>query len=695
MRTIKQAYKEFKRVRKVGELTIVLPIPPPMEEIENYDLPKKDQRWRAKPIPFEYDDWDSVEQKDFENEEFRRRREGWWFFNNGNLEYITGHHYFYLNYWHMKVEEEDSPVKTWDLPDFIDADRDFYYVWNYVETNPNCGGLVYVTKRRAGKSYKLMEIAYTNATRYRNFYAGIMSKNEKDAEGVLQKGIDSWEELPHFFRPKDDGYTTASHGFHFSPYEKRDSKNDSRRRKRDQSYIHSKILKKATVYNAFDGDDLGFLGIDEAGKWDKVDVERTLNVTLDTMVGGSSIVGKCLVTTTVEEMEKSGGKEFYEIWRKANINELTDIGRTKNTLVRLFQPAYYGFRNKDNKGNDLIDEYGYSQVGLAKDYLNRKRSGMSPSDLANEKRKYPFTVEEAFQSVQNDCAFDGEKINDHLDYNRVYVNETNIIQGDFYFKNSIHVPEVYFRHSEKGKCVISWLPNKEDRNRWGVTSNGEDGEQRGPLVNSCAGGCDPFDHKKTSDNRKSDGSIHLFKKYNPLYPNDSDCFVLEYIERPQTPEAFWEDALKIAIYYSCQVLCENNKIGLINHFRMNGYYDYIMDRPEATHTKWSSSHTKEKGIALSGTKPRDYLLGKITSHVHHKIGYNTEGQLASWMPFSRTLQSWKDMDVNKWTEYDPTVSSGLALVGAEVKNFNHVNEDVIDITRVFKQNKRSRNAIAR
>ena len=65
---------------------------------------------------------------------------------------------------------------------------------------------------------------------------------------------------------------------------------------------------------------------------------------------------------------------------------------------------------------------------------------------------------------------------------------------------------------------------------------------------------------------------------------DSNTFVSEYINRPPKADIFYEDILKQCVFYGCQVLVENNKIGLIKYFQNRGYENYLMERPENTHT---------------------------------------------------------------------------------------------------------------
>ena len=95
---------EFEREREIRlsgvlEYTITLPEPPSYKKIVGWNQNINNQRWK---IPS-----DILSQKEFEALDFddqviylkkitKRRTEGYWFYNHGNIEYLTGDHYFYL-----------------------------------------------------------------------------------------------------------------------------------------------------------------------------------------------------------------------------------------------------------------------------------------------------------------------------------------------------------------------------------------------------------------------------------------------------------------------------------------------------------------------------------------------------------------------------------------------------------------------
>lgn len=138
---------EFVTERQIGEIKVLLPNPPEdITQILNYEEKVlANQKWKPPRIPTdkELKDLPSNERIEFIRRELDRRTNGVFFFNHGGIEYLTGKHYFYLTYWRAEGV---------GLPDFRDADRDFFYAWEEVEKDTQCFGLAYYTNRRQGKA---------------------------------------------------------------------------------------------------------------------------------------------------------------------------------------------------------------------------------------------------------------------------------------------------------------------------------------------------------------------------------------------------------------------------------------------------------------------------------------------------------------------------------------------------------------
>ena len=645
-------YKGFEQEKKIGEYTLYLPDPPNLKDIAYKDLPQHKQKFQRTELPKDIMSWDAKARYDFESEEWEKRVNGFWFWNNGQLEYITGTNYLFVNWW--KVEG--------GYPMFTDAQRDLFWLWKFkVIDNPKARGLIFLTGRRFGKTHIGNILGYDKITQLpENQHAGIQSKSAGDAKAVFLKLVLSWKYLPYFFKPVDSGDSNPSSQLSFTEPSRRDTKNQ---KKEYGLVLNSFYDYKPSQEVAYDGARLEYSLQDEIGKDEENNVYERIQVVKECVFDGG-VIGKIFATSTVEEMEKKGGKWCKKIWDSADPNgELMPNGETQMGLLRYFNPAYYGDRQLDEKGERFINEYGYTDKERAKAYLEKKRATIKDRDLrTSERRKYPITINDCFISDSRKSVYDTIKIEQQLNYNETL--PVNLLRrGDFYWENGIKDSKVLFNENENGRWLIAWRPSLEDSNK-ALSKYGK--KAPGNTDVGCFG-LDPYDNKTTVDNRKSDAASYGLLKYDPMKPYDSGIFISEYVNRPKLPEAMWEDMIMQCVYYGWEILIESNKIGTINYFRIRGYENYLMDRPEETQTA-SSEKMKEKGIPMSGEEARMALINATESYIINKVGMIEEDGEEARMGkcyFDTLLGNWRDFDFDKkWTEFDSMVGGGLAILGS-------------------------------
>ncbi len=685
-------YDKWKRTKIVAGITFRLPKKPPKEQIANYELPAKEQYFRPPNqkvverinMKFQTGEEFSDDEIEFMETEWDRRRKGFFFFNNGYLEYVTGLHYFYISAWKIPIgasladKKKGITKKRMNFAKFSDSDRDRFYWWEYgVEKNPNCVGGVEVTRRRGGKTHKGNVTNFEMASRTPDVLTGIQSKTGPDAKAVFRKLVDSWKKLPEYFKPVDVGESDPGTSLRF--------KEPSKKTTKTQYKNYTKVLNTEVGYQnaretAYDGWDLAFYFMDEAGKTKEkeANVRVRWEVVRETMSDGASFTGKALITTTVEDMEKDGGANLKVIWDKSDPNNLNEINQTESGLIRIFNPAYYGFRGEEGE-KSFIDKYGYSNLKAARDYLERRRATERGASLTSLMRKYPFTVEEAFRSDNKFQILPDYKIYEQKDHN-IGLGQEIVIQGDFIWKDGIENSQVIWHPHDDGRWFISRLPPVEIRNK--RIYDHKKGYLPGNIELYCSG-CDPFDHSLTTDNRKSNAASHVIEKFNILDPYRSNSFVSEYIYRQPDIHYFYDDMLKQCVFYGSQILVENNKPGLINYFKAKGYANYLMDRPEGTHTKYSKKNQKEKGIPLSGSEARQSVIEHLESYIFQQVGLrdlpeeaNVENPFGH-MYFERTMDDWLVFDPKAWNDYDATVSTALTVIAS--KKFEVKKPKKIDI----------------
>lgn len=683
-------YNNFNQEKIIGNAEdgcqhiIHLPDPPDLRCVMNYNLAQEKQKFYRTEVPKGIEQWPEKDRLAFEAKEWDKRDDGLWFFNNGRLEYISGANYLFINNW--RVES--------GFPRFTDAQQDVFLLWKYkVDLNPISRGLVFITSRRFGKTHIGNCIGYDKVAKLPEVqHMGIQSKSNDDAKGVFDKLILSWKYLPYYYKPVDIGISDPISSLQFREPSKKDTKNQKK------SYgisLNSYIDYKNSKEIAYDGKRLEYCVQDEIGKDEENDVYKRIQVVKE-CVWDEGIIGKIFATTTVEEMEKGGGENCRLVWDSADPHpeNLMPNGETQLGLIRYFNPAYYGNREKDpSTGESFVDEFGYTNVERSKAYLEQKLKSIKNKDLQrSQRRKYPLTINDCFIYDDKKSIYDIDRIEAQIEYNRT-LPANMLRRGNFYRKGGEKDGQVDFNDDPNGKFLISWMPKPEDRNKF--TWKG--GMKVPGNIEAGCFGLDPYDNKTTVDDRKSDAAAYGFRRLDPMEPQYSGCFVMEYVNRPKLPEIMWEDMIMMCQFYGWEILIENNKIGTINYFRMRGYDKYLMYRPDETQTA-SSVKMKEPGIPLSGQEARLALIYATEAHINEKVGLieRVDGDpYPGWCPFDKLLKNWKLFDFDKeWTKFDSMVGAGLALLGARNKLPKKIGKKAFRMFPMFKNNGKVSRAIS-
>jgi hypothetical protein len=682
--------KSTGKTEAVGEIEVTIPRKPSREKIHNFHKGKKKQKWTRFELPEDFD-WDKEEEEYTEEDiafiekDFERRLNGVFVMINGKPTWITGTHYYYLQWCKIDV----------GYPDYRDRDRRFFYFWEACIVDPHSCGMMMVKHRREGATYKGAAIILEALTRSFNSNGGLLSKTGTDAKEFFYKLVQMFRSLPKFYQPIISGTDNPKTVLEFNKPGERITKKS--KKVKVSEALQSKIEWKNTAENSFDSYKLLRFVSDEGGKWEEADVIKNWRKVRPTLMQGRKIIGKAFFPSTVNEMTKKGGDNFKKLWDGSDPNERNANNQTKEGLYRYFTPAYDGLEG-------FIDEYGQSVIDTpekpimgvdgelihigAREYLDNERKALKhdPSALAEFKRQFPYTPEEAFMVDVGDCAFNVEFLYNQREWNELYGSKL-ITRGDFIWTDGFG-SDVKFIPTKSGKWNVLWIPDIEDQNKKVYRA----GRMYPGNMDLTVSGVDPYDHSQTTDiYKRSNGASYVFRMYNPLEPDETNLFVAEYVYRPPTVFIFYEDMLKQCIFYGCQILAENNKIGLVNWFTEKGYRHYLMNRPEITETKFSRGQ-KTPGIPTTGDSVRDSLIGVLEAYVYHYVGYDEETNKIGLLYFNTLIEDLLKFEANNWTKYDPTVAAGLTLLATK-KNIKKPNNDDkgVKLVRQFRvQNNRSK-----
>lgn len=493
----------------------------------------------------------------FWKEEARRSLYG--YYNGG--EWITGYHYFYLNYTPIELAEKMDNTQIGDnvqgekvvkLPLFWDSD--FFY-FHYLEEAERHGMSAAVLKtRRRGYSWKAASMLDRNfflIPRSRSIIYASSNEYLLGQDGVLTK---AWSQMT--FIDKNTAWS-------------------KRRQKKDtETYKRASLVKKVNGVDVEDGFLSEIAGVTLKNDPDKVRGKSAKLILFEEAGSFDNLIRSWIISEPSIKQGKisfglrvafgTGGEEgpgfqglrkfFYEP-DGYNIYALPNIwtaGGNKNK-VSWFQPEYM---NRE----DYYDKDGNSDIDAAKEniYNGRERlinSGADSETLLRTKAEGPIVPEDAMLRTSASP------------FPRALIKEQQIRLEDSTVKGSSYkgglsldsTGNVVWRENAETHIITSHMPTK--LNRVGGIEVYE--KPIDAVKESSYGyiiGVDPIDYDYSEVGDKySLGSCFVMNTFTKK-------IVAEYTGRPDLADTFYETVKRLAIYYNASVMYENNIKGLHTYF---------------------------------------------------------------------------------------------------------------------------------
>ena len=587
-------------------IDFVLPPQPAPKDILNVKLEKKKQKWYRAELPaffdnLEFDDEGEPiytdQMLEFIEQELDRIYYGVWLYINGKPTYITGLHYFYLQYWMLENGE---------APEYRAADRRYFYFQLHCEGLPWVDGIIRSKKRREGATSQATADLVKTAITIKKALCGIVSKGLTDAKTAFINMIrPAFQQLPVYLKPQTEDEESKSELYMVrkkrSSLKKRTKKKGQV--KDDDLGLGSKIDYRATALNSYDSGRLTKVLVEEGGKWPaEVPVDEYWDIVRQTLKQGARKVGFALLPSTSNKMEK-GGKGFKTLWDNSNqfIRKVTSTG-----LYRYFSPAEEGYA-------PFIDEYGESitlkptreqakwmkefygatdeQCSMsAREWILYERSLITDENKRKEhERMYPLNEKEAFDFADSDNIYDMEAIADQRQALRD--NPVPMRQGTFYQKDD---GTVEFKESSAGMWWIEQdVPPDLKNNQHEINGKKKPGNSHQFVLVA-----DPF--KNTIVRGKgSMGAAIVGSKLNPLDPDNTGKPMAYFHGRPKLRRDFNKQMLYAAIYYGCEMCYESDfdeYLEFLDGEKMRGYAQEKPKNVVDPNRKKRNKNQKEYGI---------------------------------------------------------------------------------------------------
>lgn len=502
-------------------------------------------------------------------------------------DYITGYHYFYLNYSPiMKLEEvkytdRNGNIRTrreriLDFPRFWDYD---YYYYNAIEEAEDQGKHMSVIKsRQRGYSFKGASMLVRNyelipgsknfaVASEQKFLIGdglltkawqIMDFIDKNTAWAKQRlvstrmeRVSGYKVTDEFGKQTEQGYMSSISGITL--------KNDPERIRGTRGKL---VLWEEGGK---------FPGLLDAWRIEQPSVETDDGVAFGLMVAYG--------TGGTEGASFTGLKELFYKPEAYNVLAFPNIwdDNAEQTNCGFFVPSWSNLESFDKDGNYIyMDKDGNSLREKAIENLIEQRNkikdgGASQQSIDRFISERPIKPREAVLEL-------GKNIFPR----KLLMDQLTRIRTNTKLRNMKHIVDLNWdgngqiMATEKKSGDITEYPLKKGDKPHGSIVIWEY-PIKDPPFGLYIGGCDPYDHDDSFTN--SLGSVFIFKRIK-AGEAWNDVIVAEYSGRPDTAEEYYENVRKLLVFYNARLLFENERKGIYPYFT-NKHCDYLLaDQPD-------------------------------------------------------------------------------------------------------------------
>lgn len=638
------------------------------EEILYSEYPKDEQYFRHMAHPFSDDELIAIAnkellyqglspiQKQWIDRENKRFEEGVYASIDGDLTYIPGAYYCYVNYWTLEHGEK---------PEYREDDRLFFLFHEYLRLETIILALTRLKGRRQGATSIAMFFMWFIAGRKEHMLCGTTSFNDSACQDNFQRmfmyGFKAM--LPCF---QSDFDSDSENFIRFvKPVDKKRKGVLAVKREGLNSYCDY----KSNAINSYDSGRQSYNVPDEAGKRGKVDINSYWSRLYKTFLIGRNKVGFGYLPTTVGAKKEGGEnyKKFYDDSNQNKINPKTGEPYGLNTptrCVRYFVPATRCYAGCIDKfGRSVVDDPVEPVMGNdgrwitegAKTIILRERENLKDEQLREHRRDYPLDEYDAFAFEEGVCEFDEERMKRQIKFLEEHPEAAFWRQGKFEDEYDKEKKKriIKWVDDPKGECWIEEFPQEDNLY---TDTNGTLEVLNGHMYSL---GADTY--KNIFADGGSDGAICAFKKSCIIDGKETGLKpVFFFVGRPRLIKDFNRMMLFSCLYFGGKI---NVEIDAGTWF----YEDFL---------EWDALQLLEWTPALDLTKPKQKVLpgtqsgnpfelakqlevAKLYYDGNSQVAYNGNVHRVTFIPL---LKDSKSYNHSERTPYHLTVCFMMALL---------------------------------
>ena len=553
--------------------------------------------------------------------------------------YITGKHYFYLNFWKIMREDRFLGRKILANPFFTDLSFENWHIRGRMVVEAKDNG--WFKARQKGMSE---EEACDSSYIFLFF---------NDVQVAIVGGMEVYNE--NTFKMVKRGVYQLYNTQFFKTISK---DNDGLfKTKNTGTEIHSRTAKNnAQILSGLNS--LYKAHLEEIGIMAEKLARDIAEFIKPSIKVGRNRTGYITYTGTSGEFKDGVADIEKMIYSPDNYDLLTfeniyDADVEPGTRIACFIPAWK-FKIQDEDGNSLKSE--------SIKYIEEQRAEAKPEERAIKIAAEPITTNEMFNITTG--GFFGDMIQFHCNTARSYIvthkSKQIIERGFLHMVNPVNPIEgvEWESNNDYGDVFVAEKPQR-DRN--------------GSAIPGLYGvGTDSYDFT-TANTSSSKLSALVFKGYNNTLPYGEggiyNNFVAMYLDRPSEAQGgrsvAYDNAAKLTLWYQGYNLIEYSKILIFDHFVRMGLEGYLKLRPDfAIANMVDRSEVSNRYGYPAALVPHGLKVLKDWLSNHDNI-YNC--------PFIELLSAWAKFKVTKDYNCDNTISSMLCVVAA--------NNDLIEMSK--------------
>lgn len=460
--------------------------------------------------------------------------------------WIPGNYYFYLNFCKIRLYDKKTNRKKLGPPLYRDQDHEYFVEVNDAKAAGE--GVIVLKARRKGFSFMNSNILLHDWTFFEQSEVGMGAQKEHYVADFRNKLLLTYNNIHPAFRNHHliNNSDLLSSGW-------REKQNGIWVDEGMGGQIYFRLIEKP---DTFRGTSLGWWVVDEAGE--VINLKKVYHASEECFREGSHQFGVPIIGGTSNKMSHDSD-DFMQMWYKAEDFKLRRFFVSANKV-------YYPFFN---------DETGISDTVSAEKDI-KKRLKEKEDDRAawyTFKQEMPLSPEDAFV-VHGTTPFDLDKIN-----RRIQDLNTNK-DLKIWTTGRLEWPE-----DKDGMKIIGGKPV------WVLDKLGPMQMIHRPMLelkNSHVAAVDPYhvaddleeDKGKKVSKKGSKGCMYVYRRFIDMN-TPCELPVFEYCDRPYSKEEFYENCLKIAVYFDCQVLIEYNDDGFLKYFTSKKMSRFLMQRPKS------------------------------------------------------------------------------------------------------------------